>query len=130
MLLFYDMNSKKRNNVQMKTRSAILYISLFWVSKLILLFSYTFHVPCIILSNVCFYIVHSMFPFPFNWSQSKARVVNQMSHLFLKLKNTLWSFQLFENGHIHNVVSTLINVIKLDVENNSNGLTLLTSTLK
>ena len=29
------------------------------------------------------------------------------------------SFQLFGNGHIHNVVSTLINVVKLNVENNS-----------
>ena len=28
------------------------------------------------------------------------------------------SFQLLENGHIHNVVSTLINVMKLDAENN------------
>ena len=28
------------------------------------------------------------------------------------------SFQLFENCHFHNVVSTLINVVKLDVENN------------
>ena len=26
-------------------------------------------------------------------------------------------FQLFENGHIPNVVSTLINVVKFDVEN-------------
>ena len=38
---------------------------------------------------------------------------------FLKLKNIFCSFQLFENGHIHNVISTLINVIKLEVENNS-----------
>ena len=29
-------------------------------------FSYSFHVPCIILSNVYFYIVRSMFPFLFN----------------------------------------------------------------
>ena len=29
------------------------------------------------------------------------------------------SFGLFENGHIHNVVSTLINVMKLDDGNNS-----------
>ena len=29
------------------------------------------------------------------------------------------SFQIFENGYIHSVVSTLINVVKLDVENNN-----------
>ena len=57
----------------------------FTISKLILLFSYSFHVPCIIHSNVYFYIVvHSMFPFLFNWSQSKANAVNQMSHLFFE----------------------------------------------
>ena len=102
-------------------RREVLFLTSVYLAttKLILLFSYTFHVPCIILSNVCFYILRSIFPYPFNWTQSKARVVNQMSHLFLKLKNTLWSFQLFENGHIHNVFSTLINVIKPDVKNNS-----------
>ena len=56
----------------------------FVISKLILLFSYSFHVPCIILSNVYFYIVRSMFPFLFNRSQSKASVVNQMSHLIVE----------------------------------------------
>ena len=59
----------------------------FAISKLILLFSYSFHVPCIVLSNVYFHIVCSMFFFLFNWSQSKGSVVTQMSHLFLKLKN-------------------------------------------
>ena len=42
----------------------------FAISKLILLFSYSFHVPYIIPSNVYFYIVRSMFPFLFNRSQS------------------------------------------------------------
>ena len=42
----------------------------------------------------------------------------------MKLKNIFFcSFQLFENGHIHNVVLTLINVVKLDVENNNIVLT-------
>ena len=54
----------------------------FAMSKLILLFSYSFHVPCIILCNVYFYIVRSMFPFLFNWSQPKASVVDKMSRLF------------------------------------------------
>ena len=57
----------------------------FVISKLILLFSYSFHVSCIILSNVYFYIVRSMFPFLFNQSQSKVSVVNQISHLFFEV---------------------------------------------
>ena len=65
----------------------------FVISKLILLFSYSFHVPCIILSNVYFYIVRSMFPFLFNRSQSKASVVNQMSHLFFEAQK--YFFALF-----------------------------------
>ena len=92
----------------------------FVISKLILLFSYSFHVPFIIFSNVYFYIVCSIFPFLFNRSQLKASVVNQMSHLFFSSsKIFFWSFQLFENGHIQNVVSTSINVVKLDVRNNN-----------
>ena len=42
----------------------------------------------------------------------------------MKLKNIVCCFQLFENGHTHNVVSRLINVMKLDFENNSIVLTL------
>ena len=95
----------------------------FAISKLILLFSYSFHVPCIILSNVYLCIVCSIFLF--NWSQSKASVVNEISHLFFwSSKIFFCSFQLFENGHIHNVVSTLINVMKVDVANNSTVSTL------
>ena len=56
----------------------------FVISKPILLFSYSLHVPCIILSNVYFYIVYCMFPFLFNRSQLKASVVNQMSPLFFE----------------------------------------------
>ena len=52
----------------------------FVISKLMLLFSYSFHVPCItrLLYVPCF-------PFLFNQSQLKASVVNQMSHLFLPI---------------------------------------------
>ena len=58
-------------------------------------------------------------PLLLNWSQSKASVANQMSRLcFWSSKIFFCSFQLLENGHIHNVVSTLINVMKLDAENN------------
>ena len=96
----------------------------FVLSQLILLFSYSLNIPCIILSNVYFYIVSFMFPFIFNWSQSKASNANQMSHSSFEAQNFFCSFQLFKNGHIHNVVSTLINVMKLDVENNSIVLTL------
>ena len=46
-------------------------------------------------------------------------VVNEMSHLFLRLKNIFCSFQLFEYCHIHNIVSTLINAVKLGIENNN-----------
>ena len=92
----------------------------FVISKILLLFSYSFHVPSIILSNVYFYIVRSMFDFHFNLSQSKATIVNQMSYLFFwSSKLFLCSFQLFENGHIHNVVSTVIKVVKIDAENNN-----------
>ena len=88
----------------------------FAISKLVLLFSYSFHVPCIILSNVYFYIVQSMFPFLFNSSQSKASVDNQRVIFFF------WSSKIFfcsfANGHIHNIVSTLNNIVKIDFENN------------
>ena len=67
----------------------------FAISKLILSFSYSYHVPCIILSNVYFYIVHSKFPFLFNWSQSKGSVVNQRVTIFLKLKNIFLLFPTF-----------------------------------
>ena len=52
-----------------------------------------YHVPCIILSNVYFYIVYSMFTFLFNQSQSEASVVNQMNHLFFEAQN--YFFDLF-----------------------------------
>ena len=55
----------------------------FILSKLILLLSYSFHVPCILLSNVYFYI-RSMFSILFNQLQSKASAVSQMSHLFFE----------------------------------------------
>ena len=51
---------------------------------------------------------------------------NQKQVLLIKSVIFFWSseiffcsFQLFGNGHIHNVVWTLINLMKLDVENNS-----------
>ena len=64
----------------------------FAISKLILLFSYSFHVLCVILSKVYFYIVRSMFPFLFNWLQSKASVVNQMNHLFFEARGYYFAF--------------------------------------
>ena len=63
----------------------------FVISKLILLFSYSFHVPYIILSNVYFCIVLSLFPFLFNRSQPKASIVNQMSHLFFEVQKYLFA---------------------------------------
>ena len=67
----------------------------FAISKLILLFSYSFHVLCVTLSNVYFYIVRSMFHFLFNWSQSKASVVNQMSLFFETQKYFFALFKTF-----------------------------------
>ena len=99
----------------MWTSSASFY---FANRKLMQLFLYYFPVPCIILSSVYFYIVRSMFHFLFSWSQSKGSVSYQTSHLFLKVKIFFCYFQLFENGHIHNVVLTLIIAMELDVENN------------
>ena len=64
----------------------------FIISKLIRLFSYSFYVPCIILSNVYFYIVRSMFTFLFNPLQSKASFANQMSHLFLEAQKYFFAF--------------------------------------
>ena len=43
---------------------------------------------------------------------------------FLTSKTLFCYFQLFAHGHIHKVVSTLINVVKLDVEKNIVVLTL------
>ena len=95
------------------------------ISKLMLLFSYFFRVSCIILCNVYFYIVISLFPFLFNWLESKASVFNQISHHFFEVQTIFFcSFQLFENGHIQNVVSTLINILKSDVGDNNIVLTL------
>ena len=78
----------------------------------LLLFSYSFHVPCIILSNVYFYVTlidHNQ----------KQVLLSKESSFFRSSKIFFYSFQLFENAHIHNVVLTLINVMKLDVKNNS-----------
>ena len=92
----------------------------FAISKLILLFLYCIYIPCIIRSKVYLYILRSMFPFLSNWLRPKPSVVNQMSHLFFwSLKYFFAYFNFFQNGHIHNVVSMLINVLKLDVENNN-----------
>ena len=97
----------------------------FVISRLILFFSYSFHVSCIILSNVYFYIVRSMFPFLFNRLQFKASVVNQISDLFfLCSKISFCYFQLFKNGHIENLASKLISVVKLDVQSNNTVSTL------
>ena len=104
----------------MWTSSAIPYISLFchqqthtvifiFFSSIFIFFSYfptfifTLYVPC--------------FLFLLIKLQSKVSVVNQMSHLFFgSSKIFFYSFQYFENGHILNVLSTLIKVMKLDVE--------------
>ena len=47
------------------------------------------HIPCIILSNVYFWIVRSTFPCPFNRLHSKPDVVNQMSYIYLSRRSTI-----------------------------------------
>ena len=42
-----------------------------------------------------------------------------MIHLFFEAQKYFLLFQLFKNDRTDNVVSTLINVMKLDVESNS-----------
>ena len=74
----------------------------FAISWFILFVSYSFHIPCIdfmffscTMYYVYFYNVRFMFPFLFNRSHSKPNVVNQMGHLFLKLKNIFLLFPAF-----------------------------------
>ena len=61
----------------MPTISAIPSIILFCYYQMHTVIFISFHVPCIILSNVHFNILVSMFLFLFNQSQSEAGVVNQ-----------------------------------------------------
>ena len=66
----------------------------FVISKLIQLFAYSFHVSCIILLKVYFHIARSVFPFLFNWEQSKANVVNQKWVIFFRSSKIFFcSFQ-------------------------------------
>ena len=65
-----------------------------------------------------------MSQFLFDRSQSKARDVNQKSNLLLKLKNIYFCYFQWSYGHIHSVVSKLVNVVKLQVENNNIASTL------
>ena len=69
--------------VQIVVFRALVYFS---IRKLTLSFS-TF--LSTILSNVYFYMVSAIFPFLFNRSQSKAGVVNQMSHLCFRRRSTI-----------------------------------------
>ena len=69
----------------------------FVIRKLILLFSYSFHVPCIILSSVYFYMYVLCFPFFLIDHNQKQVLLIKWVILFLKLKNIFFcSFQLFE----------------------------------
>ena len=69
---------------------AILYICLFCHQQTYTVI-FIFFSRTIILPNVHFYIVLSMFPFLFNRSQSKVSVVNQMSHLFSEAQKYLFA---------------------------------------
>ena len=69
-----------------------------------------------------FCIARSMFPFLIDHNQKQEFLINGVI-FFLKFKIFFCSFQLFENCHL-DVVSMLINIMKLDVETNSIALTL------
>ena len=64
----------------------------FAINKLILLFLYSFYVPCIIFSKVYVYFVHSMFPFLVNRSKSKASIANKMSHLYFEAQKYFFAY--------------------------------------
>ena len=104
------------------------------ISKLKLLFLYSFHVPCIIISNVYFYIVRSMFPFLFDRSQLKASVFNQMSHLFFEAQKCFFALFNFLKMVIYRTLfrrwSTLSNWKFKIITLFRSCLTLLISTLK
>ena len=84
------------------------------------------------LTKVYFYIVSSRFPLLFNWSQSKASVVNQKSHLFFEVQKyflALFNFlkmvifaTLFRRWSTkidvlsNSIVSTLYNVVNINAE--------------
>ena len=105
----------------MPTSSALPYISFFAISKLMLFFSYSFPVTCLILPNIYFYIVDPWFPFfLIDHNRTLVFLIKWVSCFFSEFKNIFFcSFQLFENGHFYNAVSRLINVVKLDVENSN-----------
>ena len=118
MLLFYDMIG----TITYKYGRVVLVLTLvyFAITKLIPIFSYSCHETWIILYNVYFCIVCSTFTFLVDWSQSKTSVVNQRSHLFFWSSKIFFCyFQHFENGHIQNIVSALLNVMTLDIEKKS-----------
>ena len=89
----------------------------FAIRKLILLYSHSFHVSCIILFDVYFYIRLSCFPYFLIVHNQKEVLLIKWVSFFSSSKIFACCFQLFENGHIYNVVSTLISVMKLNVEN-------------
>ena len=91
----------------------------FAISKAILIFSCSFHAPCIILPNNFFFTLYDpCFPyFLIDHNQKQVLLIKRVI-IFLYLKNIFFfrSFQLFEN-HFRKVASKLINVMKLEVEN-------------
>ena len=100
----------------MWSRSAIPYISLFYHQQ-------THSVHFLFMYHALYFptFIFTLFPFLFNWSLSKAGVVNQMSHLFFEAQKYFFAlFNFLKMVIFTTFVSTSINVMNLDAENNNN----------
>ena len=82
-----------KSTIMYKYGRVVLFLTsiYFAISKLKLLFSYSFHVPCIILSNGYFFILCSVcFPFFLIDHNQKQMLLIKWTIFFLKLKNILF----------------------------------------
>ena len=107
------------NNVKMWTSSGIPYISFFCHQQthaVIFLFFFC-AVDYTLQRLILLCTFHVSLSFWLITIKSKCCWSNKS--FFLSSKIFFCPIQPFQNGHTHNVVSTLINVVKLDVENNN-----------
>ena len=77
-------------------RVVVSHTSLYFaISKLILLFSYSFHVPCIILSNIFALYVPCFTFFLIDHNRQQVLLIKWVIFFFLKLKNIFLLFSTF-----------------------------------